>query len=142
MRQGAVKAVAVTLAAGMVLTGCIALSPENKMRRLDNSIEKYSKLIRWGEYERAIVFLEPSNQQAAYAEIKSFKDIRVTSYEMKQLKLAKDENSADAVVEFTYFHEFSGRERTVIDKQHWEWHDDEGNWRLRGTLPRMEVVKR
>jgi len=128
--------------AGFMLAGCIALSPENKMRRLDNSIEKYSKLIRWGEYERAVVFLETTQQQAAYAEIKSYKDIRVTSYEMKQLKLAKDENSADAVVQFTYYNEFSGRERTILDNQHWEWHDDEGNWRLRGNLPRMEVVKR
>jgi len=142
MRHRVCRTAAAVVVAGLILTGCLALSPENKMRRLDSSIEKYSKLVRWGEYERAIVFIEPSQQQAAYSEIKSFKDIRVTSYELKQQTLAKDENSADVVMQFTYYHEFSGRERVYVDRQHWEWHDNESNWRLRGTLPRFDIGQR
>ena len=128
--------------ASLVLTSCMALGPENKPRRLQNSADYYNKAIRWGEYERAIAFLEKDQQESAYRAVKGLKDIRVTSYEIKRQALSPDSNSAEFVVQFTYFNEYSAREREYIDNQKWVWHDEEGVWRVQGPLPRFEVLRR
>lgn len=74
-----------------------------------------------------------TQQQAV--NFKKLQKTKVTSYELLNRKISKDKLLARQTVEIRYYNLDSMIEKTLIDKQAWEYDKGEKTWRLQGGLP-------
>ncbi len=115
------------------VSGCSTMA--SRMDKFDRTVTAYNALIRWGDYQTAAEFR--TKKDSVLVDTKSFKNIRVTSYEKKRVSFSTDRMTAYVIVEFEYYNEYSPRQRKYIDKQTWVYNDAIKDWRLDGDLPKF-----
>jgi len=120
---------------GFVLVACGA-SP-TKQNPLDKLLDSYAAAIRWSEFDEAVEFVEPKVRQAqplSDLERERFKQIQVTSYEVKRKRVAPD-GSIEQVVEIRLIGRNTQLERMVTDHQVWRWDEASKQFWLTSGLP-------
>jgi hypothetical protein len=103
----------------------------------DEALERYNKLIRWGDLDRAAVYASPAVSQEFWDRVKASKDARVTDYQVVDVKYDEKTEKASAVVTFSYYRITSGLVRKVTDNQKWAYiGEGEGKgWKLMSLPP-------
>jgi hypothetical protein len=102
----------------LVLSGCPDGTRQDKP---DNVLSDYGAAIRWNEFDKALAFLDPEQQeQLALTDLERerFKQIQVTGYEVKNRENDADGNIIQTV-EIRLVNRNTQIERSIIDHQTW-----------------------
>jgi hypothetical protein len=99
---------------------------------LDELQGRYTKLVRWGEIERASVFVDPELREEYLDMAPYFDKVRFTDLEIRKVHVNADDA---ATVEVTYkAYSLNGAfEVPIREKQDW-YLDDEAGWLVRPQL--------
>jgi hypothetical protein len=95
----------------------------------------YEQALILGKYEVANGFRKEQASENKTLNFESLKKIKVTSYELRALKVSKDKSLVNQTVEIKYFHLDYLIEKTIIDKQRWKYNSAEKRWYLQSDLP-------
>ena len=98
---------------------------------------KYTNLIRWGEIEKAVSYVDPELRDEFLAVAKSFASIRITDYEIGDFS-SEDLVTAEIVVTYKGYVMPLFLEKEVTETQ--IWYREEGfgnNWRVRPKVSEL-----
>ncbi len=120
----------------LVMVGCTTVSEINREDHFKKTSYSYKQALQWGDWVAASGKLDSGGKALDYPAIDELKQIKVTSYEVNAMKLSEDKLQVQQTVEIQYYHINRMVEKTLIDKQVWEY-DEEGGWRLVSGLPKF-----
>ncbi len=140
MKSKDIRAAAGVLFTALAIVACSSIATAARLEQLNRSVNAYNGMIRWGEYEKAAGFLDAGAPQAT--DMDALAHIRVTSYELKGSAFSGDEKTAKILVEFEFYHDYSGRQRTYLDEQTWVYKAASASWSLTSGLPAFGVSPR
>lgn len=127
------------LALMLSIAGCLSNQPSKQVMQLNDQVKLYGKLVRWRGYEQAAGMLKTRDKPAQEIDRDLLKEIRVTSYEVKQIRLNEEQNEAEVVAAISYYHERFNSVHSIEDVQTWWLDEDTGNWWLDGSLPNFKA---
>ena len=105
MRRGIFEVLLFT-AAALISSGCFSLTdPLGREDALEETQREYTKLMRWGEIERASVYVDPALRQEFLSYEDDFEAIHVTDFDIGNIRF---EDGNEAIVVVTY-HAYSKR---------------------------------
>ncbi|MEE9412188.1 MAG: hypothetical protein V3V22_03955 [Methylococcales bacterium] len=112
----------------MALLSC---AEQKREATLEDNLTMYEKAIRWSEFSRASKYLrDPEN-----ADIDKLEGIKVTSYKPTGRDVSEDEQQIVESVRISYTLTGSQTERTLMDRQIWEYDQEKNRWYLTTNLP-------
>jgi len=129
--------VGLVLGAVVAALGCGATVKDMdwvQRRSLEQSQQRYTQLVRWGEIDRASQFVDPALREDFLSHRDAFESIRITEFEVGRIVPGDDPDTAS--VEVTY-HGYSQRSfvaRPLRESQLWYWSDEAGAWLVRPRL--------
>jgi len=121
VRRLAHGSAALLLAAGAatLLTGCTSFwSVAETDGTLEDSMRTYTKLVRWGELERASEFVDEAVRPEFVALRPHMERLRVTDFEMGPVDFAED-GGARVVVVYHAYDVHTLVERRIVEAQEW-----------------------
>jgi len=119
----------------LTLVGCASITEINQKDQFQKTSRSYEQALRWGDWVTASSVLGSESKELDYRAIEDLKQIKVTSYEVNQMKLSEDKLRVQQTVEIQYYHNRRMVEKTLIDKQVWEYIEE--GWRLVSGLPKF-----
>ena len=124
----------------LLVMGCASLDKDEKenWEKFDDTSRAYLIAIRWGEYEAAFAFRKLSDVNTEVPDFNDMRDIKVTSYRVKQTIIAEDEMMVLQLVDFQYYRMRNVTVRTITDRQKWEFDKEKKRWYLLSDLPHFE----
>jgi hypothetical protein len=108
--------------------GCATLTDQNTM--FHESHKRYTRLMRFTDFDRARSFVAPDARQAFHARTDSLRDIHFTDYAVQEIENGK--TSATVTVQYTGYRSSSPVVITFSEEQLWELADN--TWTVRPTL--------
>jgi len=119
------------------LAGCTSLQGKYRLAQFENISSAYGQAIRWGDYDVANGFRKKQETDHEAWNVDKIDKIRVTSYELLNSNPSEDKNilRVHQAVKIRYFNADQMIEKTLIDKQLWEYDDTEKAWYLQSGLP-------
>ena len=128
------------VAVGFILmVGCAGIQTGQQMTLFDKTSRAYDRAIRWGEYEEAFAFKKWSDEENRLPDFAAYRQVRVTAYKVK--KTIIDENSFAKVlriVDIQYYRMSNVTVKTFVDRQKWEYNEEQDRWYLTSELPVFE----
>jgi len=119
----------------VTLGGCGSIEKSKKNTALEAALSTYREAIRWGYFETAYGYIHPEKRKGAPPNLEN---IRVTSYEVMQAPLLKDEQNAEQVVRIEYVHRDEQKLRSLSDRQLWRYDEATKSWWLYSGVPRFK----
>lgn len=122
----------------ILLMGCSSMKAMSRGKALEPATSAYARAIQWGDYKLAKAFTgkqETTDQEPSF---ETFNRIKVTSYEILTRDVSEDNFQATQAVEIKYFYKDQLKEKSIIDRQLWEFDEAADAWRLKTGLPRFE----
>jgi hypothetical protein len=119
----------------LLILGCANLLDAVMMEKFNQASRDYLRAIRWSEFEAANAFTETARAGKDPVDLKNLEHIKVTSYEIKQSNLSREEKEARQVVEFRYYKVDDVTIRILRDDQLWKYDPKAGGWYLQSGLP-------
>ena len=119
----------------LLLVGCTTFQGLSRLSSLESTSKAYGKAIRWGEYQVANRFIKTQETDRQSPNLKKLEKIKVTSYEPMEINTSEDKLQAHQTVEIKYYNTDYLIEKTLIDKQLWEYDAKQKAWYLQGALP-------
>lgn len=109
--------------------------PLGRQDALEETQKKYTDLIRWGEVERAVRYVDPELHGPFLEAAPGFSDLRITDFEIGEITSTKD----SATIEVTYkgYVVSQAVERTARETQHWYRDTIYNDWRVRPELGKL-----
>ena len=103
----------------------------------DMSLEKYNRLVRWGDLDSAALFSAASVSEKFRERVKAAGNVKIADYQIIDVKYDEKALEASAVVNFSYYFLTSGLVTKITDNQKWVYIDEGGGkaWRLKSLLP-------
>lgn len=120
----------------LMIFGCAQIKTGQQMTLFDETSRAYDRAIRWGEYEEAFAYRKLSEQDDKLPDFAEYRQIRVTSYKVK--KTIVDEESFSKVlriVDIQYYRMSNVTVKNFIDRQKWEYNEEQDRWYLMSELP-------
>mgnify|MGYP006951130353 CR=1 FL=1 len=117
------------------LAGCGTI--KNKQTLLETTLETYSSVIRWGNFEEAMAFIDPEALKAhpvTPLDLQRYHQVQVTVY-AEQKALPVGENEVRQMVEIGIVNINTQAARTVLDNQLWRYDAQAKRWWLMSGLP-------
>ena len=124
----------------LLIMGCatsLEKEKENWMK-FDETSRAYLIAIRWGEYEAAYAFKRLPDINTQAPDFEDMRDIKVTSYRVKQTIISKDEMKVMQIVDIQYYRMRDVTVRIITDRQSWEYDQERERWYLLSDLPPFE----
>ena len=121
-----------------LLAGC-ASSPKADAKLLEQTLRSYASVIRWGEIEQAIAFIDPAvleEHPIDRLELERFKQVQVAGYRERAAEMA-GEYEAVQIVQLDLVNRHTQEVRSVVDRQRWRYDPVEKRWWLMSGLPRI-----
>ena len=121
---------------GLLLAGCSTVVKDQRAIGLVAATSAYQSAMRWGYFDTAYGYVHPDLRKDK--EIPpTFKDLRVTNYEVVQPALVTDATQKEAaqVVAIDYLHEDRQVVKTITDRQVWRYDPKLASWWLASGLP-------
>jgi hypothetical protein len=123
----------------MLLSGCASYSTMNQMKKFDPIQTSYETAIRWSDFEAASSFRKGDLAAKDPVDFNHLKLIKVISYELKQVILPMESEETilqiAQVVEIKYYKIDDLVQRTLTDRQLWEYDEARENWFLVSRFP-------
>ena len=114
----------------LLITGC----PHDLTSMMkDDRLNQYGAAIRWGLWETASEFQPPAQQ--GRLDLAYLKSIHVSSYDPIYRQEHQGSDILNQNVEIRYFHEQSGVEKIITDRQTWRYDHEKDQWFLQSGLP-------
>ena len=123
----------------LLIFGCAQVQKREQMHMFDDTSRSYDLAIRWGEYEEAFGFKKLSDTDDKLPDFAEYRQVKVTSYKVK--KTIVDEKSFSKVlriVDIQYYRMSNITVKNFIDRQKWEYNEEEERWYLTSELPDFE----
>ena len=123
-----------------LLAGCASLDKDEKenWEKFDDTSRAYLMAIRWGEYEAAYGFKRLPDINTKPPDFQDMRDIKVTSYRVKQTLISEDEMVVIQLVDIKYNRRRNVTVKTLTDHQRWEFDSEKKRWYLLSDLPNFE----
>jgi len=116
----------------VLLAACITANVRSD--QFDATARAYERALRWSDFRTALAFL--ADTASALAEAERLQGVRVTSYEPIGVPKANaDTSRVVQMVEIHYVNHSNMSERTLTDRQVWEYSDKEQRWKLASPFP-------
>lgn len=134
LRQGGMLAI---LALSIALAGACA-SSDRRAKSLENTLDSYKALIRWGDLGAAMRYLHPDHMptgREAELIMKRFEQIQVNGYLVKGQSPAADQDTFLQTAQISFANRHNMVVNTIDDHQVWRWEQDSGRWMLISGLP-------
>jgi hypothetical protein len=130
--------VALGVALGVALAGCITGMGYSTVDQVTNAAREYNNDVRWGRYEQAATHV-PRDKRARFVEKRSQLDdeLEIADFELVNIVIDKQKETASARVDYTWMLKERGIVEKTTTKQNWERRD--GVWvvaqevRVKGT---------
>ena len=124
----------------LLVVGCAGLDTDEKenWEKFDETSRAYLIAIRWGEYEAAYGFKRLPGINTKVPDFQDMRDIKVTSYRVKQTIISEDEMIVMQLVDIQYYRMRDVTVRTITDRQRWEFDSEKRRWYLISDLPHFE----
>jgi len=119
----------------LLLVGCTTFQGLSRLTSLESTSEAYEKAMRWGEYQLASSFIKPQGTDGESPNLKKLEKIKITSYKPTGRNTSEDKLQAHQTVEIKYYNTDYLIEKTLIDKQLWEYDEEQKAWYLQSALP-------
>jgi hypothetical protein len=118
------------------LAGCAAVS-KGEERLLEETLESYAAVIRWGNFEEAVSFVDPETMKAhpiSSVDLQRYHQVQVTAYNEQPMRHI-GEHDVQQLVEVGLVNVNTQSARSIIDKQVWHFDVKEKRWWLMSGLP-------
>ncbi len=118
------------------LAGCAAVS-KSKEGLLDETLESYSAVIRWGNFDEAVSFVDPETiktHPVSTLDLQRYHQVQVTAYIEQPLRHV-GEHDVQQTVEIGLVNVNTQAARAVIDRQLWRFDEKAKRWWLVSGLP-------
>ena len=119
----------------LFVVGCTGLQEKCRLAQFEEVSSSYEHAIRWGHYDAAKGFKQKQGRDHEAEDVDRLDKIRVTSYELLGSDPSEDTLQVHQAVKIRYYHADEMIEKTLIDKQQWEYDDTEKAWYLQTGLP-------
>jgi uncharacterized protein YceK len=134
--QPAARWLALALAA-FALAGCGTI--KNQQTLLESTLETYASVIRWGNFDEALSFVDPATLKAhpvTPLDLQRYQQVRVSGYN-EQPARHTGEDDVRQTVEITIVNINTQAVRSIIDTQTWHWDAAAKRWWLTSGLPNI-----
>jgi len=122
--------------AAALLAGCASVSG-NEQKLLDATLDNYAAMIRWGNIEEAVAFVDPASLKATPVtklDLARYHQVQVTSYNARPA-LPVGEHEIRQIVEIGLVNVNTQTARAIVDSQLWRFDPKAGRWWLESGLP-------
>ncbi|MBW2174109.1 MAG: hypothetical protein JRF64_05605 [Deltaproteobacteria bacterium] len=119
----------------LLLVGCATYQGLSRLGSLESTSKAYGKAMRWGEYQLASSFIKTQGTDGENPNLKELEMIKITSYKPTEQNTSEDKLQAHQTVEIKYYNTDCLIEKTLIDKQLWEYDAKQKAWYLQSALP-------
>ena len=109
----------------------------DKMDKLNMTLRGYEKALRWAKFDMAYSFHKWDSKELPSLP-KHLKNIRITSYSVSNQNFNEDDMTAKQKVTIRYYNQNDLRERSLEDKQSWEYFSDKSRWYLVSKPPTFQ----
>ena len=114
-----------------------SLTERSEANKLRDTLGDYESVIRWGDLEKAYGFLIPElNEKAVIPQ--DLANYRVTGYELLNVPSKLSEHKVTQSVRIDYVLKDRQVLRSFIDKQLWQWSDEESTWQRANPVPEFK----
>jgi type IV pilus biogenesis protein CpaD/CtpE len=120
----------VLLGAAAILIGCATIDPWAHRRNLEDAQRTYTRMVRWGDFLKASVWVDPDLVDRYMEDAQKLGDVRFTDYEIGVLDVEGD--TASVRVQYQAYHAATLLEGTLHETQ--DWYFEDGKWRVRPQL--------
>ncbi len=118
------------------IVGCTSLQGKYRLAQFEDISSAYGQAIRWGDYDVANGFRKKQETDREAWNVDKIDKIRVTSYELLNSNPSEEDKlRVHQAVKIRYFNAHQMIEKTLIDRQLWEYDDTEKAWYLQSGLP-------
>lgn len=119
----------------MLVAGCANLSKTNQMNMFDRVTASFKDSMRWSDFETANQLRKDALTESNPPDFKKLKNVRVTSYELKQIIPMDNKLKVRQIVEINYYKSDNMIEKTLMHDQLWEYDTADKSWSLKSRLP-------
>jgi hypothetical protein len=127
------RGVAVTLAV-VLLAACASIGDAFRMDEFDKTARAYGRLIRWSDFEKAVVFLK-LDASTSLPDLERLKQFQVTGYEALDARFSENKRTVTQIVKIEYLVRSRMVERALTDQQVWEYSETLERWVLTSGFP-------
>jgi hypothetical protein len=131
------RSLIVLLTVALLATGCGQKATRDRV--LDTTLKAYGKLIRWNEFERALVFLDPERVDELKPkglDWERYSQVKVSGYQ-EAPPVTEEDGTVTVVVRVEVYNVHTLKERSLVDRQRWRFDEEKENWFLTTGLPRL-----
>jgi hypothetical protein len=122
----------------LLIVGCAGIETRKQMSLFDETSRAYGRAIRWGQFEEAFAFIRLADKDDNLPDFAEYRQIRVTSYKIKKTRIAEDFSKVLQIVDIQYYRMSNVTVKNFIDRQKWEYNEEEERWYLTSELPDFE----
>ena len=119
----------------LLFVGCATVQEKWRVGEFEEVSSTYGQAIRWGSYEVAKSLIRTQGPDQEEPNIQNLRKIRVTSYELLNSNISEDKFWVQQNVKIQYYHTDYLIEKSLVDKQLWQYDETEETWYLRSGLP-------
>lgn len=118
-----------------LILGCAGIKTGERMTLFDDTARAYLRAIRWGDYQSADAFKKMQGPDTEITDFENLRQIRVTAYTVLKTILSEDKSTIVRVVNFQYYRITDAMVKNLIDRQRWEYDEENNRWFLTSGLP-------
>lgn len=126
------------LTASILALACVGTAfGKSRDKILEETLALYASLIRWGNIEQAVEFVDPETLKAhplTELDLQRFRQVRVVEYNDQPAR-SVGEDEVRQIVEIGLVNNNTQVARSVIDNQVWRWDAKAKRWWLVSGLP-------
>jgi len=119
----------------MLVAGCANLSNVKQMNMFDQVAWSFKDSMRWSDFEAANQLRKDALTESNPPDFNKLKNVRVTSYAVKQIIPMDNKLKVRQIVEISYYKTDNMIEKTLIHDQLWEYDTANESWSLKSRLP-------
>jgi hypothetical protein len=122
----------------LALAGCGGSRPDLKL--LDQTLDQYASVRRWGKIEDALAFVDPevlARAAPTSLELERWRQVKVASYRARPYVLDGSDR-ATQWVDIDIVNVNTQVMRSIVDRQQWRYDASAERWWLSSGLSRLE----
>ncbi len=119
----------------LLLAGC---ATQKRSDTLDTTLRAYASAVRWGDFQSAVVFLDPktrADKMPTALDLARYKQVQVSGYDAGNGPVPDGENQVRQIVHINLINVSTQSERSIIDRQTWRYDETTKHWWLTSGLP-------